>query len=83
VQRRVPPVLRRRGVVIGLQIVFVVAFTAVLGWFLRDTWRDALPLLRDADLGDIGIALGVMAGYYLLFVLGWQWILAGLGIRIG
>jgi uncharacterized membrane protein YbhN (UPF0104 family) len=83
VQRRVPAVLRRRGVVIGLQVAFLVAFTGVLAWFLRDTWRDALPLLRHADLADIGIALGVMAGYYLMFVLGWQWILAGLGIRVG
>jgi uncharacterized membrane protein YbhN (UPF0104 family) len=83
VQRRLPAVLRRRGVVVGLQIAFVVAFTAVLGWFLRDTWRDALPLLRHADLLDIGIALVVMAAYYLMFVVGWQWILAGLGIRIG
>jgi uncharacterized membrane protein YbhN (UPF0104 family) len=83
VQRRLPAVLRRRGVVIGLQIAFVVVFTAVLAWFLRDTWREALPLLRHADLADVGIALAVMAAYYLLFVVGWQWILAGLGIRIG
>ena len=75
--------LRRRRVVVALQIVFVVAFTAVLGWFLRDTWRDALPLLRNADLVDVGIALAVLAAYYLMFVLGWQWILAGVGIRIG
>jgi uncharacterized membrane protein YbhN (UPF0104 family) len=83
VQRRLRAVLRRRRVVVALQVGFVVAFTAVLGWFLRDTWREALPLLRDADLADVGIALAVLAAYYLLFVLGWQWILAGLGIRIG
>ena len=80
---RLPPVLRRRSVVIGLQIAFVVGFTAVLTWFLRDTWRESLPLLRDADPVDVGIALAVLAAYYLMFVLGWQWILAGLGIRIG
>ncbi len=68
---------------IALQIAFVVGFTAVLGWFLRDTWRESLPLLRNADLVDVGIALAILAGYYLMFVLGWQWILAGLGIRIG
>jgi uncharacterized membrane protein YbhN (UPF0104 family) len=29
------------------------------------------------------LALALLAAYYLLFVIGWQWILAGMGIRIG
>ncbi len=73
----------RKRVLIGLQVALVVVVLAVFAYVLRDAWRDALPLLREADLGDIAIALLVMAAYYLLFVLGWQWILRGLGIRIG
>jgi uncharacterized membrane protein YbhN (UPF0104 family) len=83
VQRRLRSLLARRGVVVGLQLGFVVAFTAILGYFLRDVWAEALPLLREADLLYVGISLVVLAAYYLLFVLGWQVILAGLGVRIG
>ena len=80
---RLRSLLADRRVVIGLQIGFVVVFTAVLGYFLRDAWRDALPLLEDADPADIAIAVAALAAYYLLFVVGWMIILAGLGIRIG
>jgi len=83
VQRRLRSLLARRRLVVGLQIGFVVVFTAVLGYFLRDVWADALPLLREADVVYVGLALLLLAAYYLLFVLGWQWILAGLGIGIG
>ncbi len=82
-QRRLRSLLARRRVVVGLQLGFVVVFTAVLGWFLRDVWADALPLLREADPLYVGLSLVVLTAYYLLFVLGWQWILAGLGIGIG
>ena len=82
-QRRLRSLLARRGVVVGLQLGFVVAFTVILGYFLRDVWAEALPLLREADLLYVGISLVVLAAYYLLFVLGWQVILAGLGVRIG
>ena len=82
-QRRLRSLLARRGVVVGLQLGFVVAFTAILGYFLRDVWADALPLLREADAVYVGLALLLLSSYYLLFVLGWQWILAGLGIGVG
>jgi glycosyltransferase 2 family protein len=83
VQRRLRSLLARRRLVVAFQIAFVVAFTAALAWFLRDVWADALPLLREADAVYVGSSLLVLAAYYLLFVLGWQWILAGLGIEIG
>jgi glycosyltransferase 2 family protein len=83
VQARIPPVLRRRRVVVGIQVAFVAIVLAFLAWALRGAWDDALPRLRDADPWALAAALGVLAGYYLLFVLGWQWILAALGIRIG
>ena len=54
VQRRMPKCPRRRGVVIGLQIAPIVAFTAVLGWFLRDTWRDAPRSSATQILGTSG-----------------------------
>jgi len=80
---RLRALLANRRLVVGLQVGFVVVFSVVLAYFLRDAWRDALPLLEDADLADIAIALGALAAYYLLFVIGWMVILAGLGIRVG
>ena len=71
----------RRKLVIALQIVFVTALLGFLAWAVRDTWSDALPRLRDADPLDLTIACVILAAYYLMFVLGWQWILRALGIH--
>jgi uncharacterized membrane protein YbhN (UPF0104 family) len=71
----------RRRLLVVLQVVFVGALLGVLGWAVRDTWSEALPRLRDADLLELGIACTILAVYYLMFVLGWQWILRALGIR--
>ena len=79
---RLPAFLRRRRVVVGLQLAFVAVVLGFLGWALRDVWRDALPRLADADPAFLGAALVVLAVYYCLFVVGWQWILAAFGIRV-
>lgn len=79
---RVPAFLRRRRVLVGLQLAFLVAVLGFLTYAFRDAWADALPLLRDADPLLLLAALGVLAAYYLLFVVGWQWILAAFGIRV-
>ncbi len=68
---------------VALQVAFVALVLAAFGYVLRDVWADALPRLRDANLVDVGVALAVLVAYYLLFVLGWQWILAGLGVPVG
>jgi uncharacterized membrane protein YbhN (UPF0104 family) len=75
--------LRQRRVLVALQLAFVALVLGGLGYVLRDVWADALPRLRDASPGDVGVALAALAAYYLLFVLGWQWILASLGVRVG
>lgn len=58
------------------------AFLAFLGYAFRDSWSEAAPLLRDADIVDLALACLLLAVYYLLFVLGWIWILRELGIRV-
>jgi uncharacterized membrane protein YbhN (UPF0104 family) len=80
-QEALARIAARRRLVVALQLVFVGALLAFLGWALRDTWADAGPRLRDADLVDLSIALGLLAAYYLMFVIGWQWILRALGIQ--
>jgi hypothetical protein len=79
---RVPAFLRRRRVLVGLQLAFLAVVLAFLGWALRDVWSDAIPRLADADPVTLAAALVVLAVYYCLFVVGWQWILAAFGIRI-
>jgi uncharacterized membrane protein YbhN (UPF0104 family) len=74
---------RRPRLVVALQLAAVAIFLGFLAYALRDGLSDALPRLRHADRGDVGIALALLTAYYLLFVVGWQWILAAMGIRIG
>ena len=71
----------RRHVVVALQLSFVAVLLGFLAWAFRDTWADAGPRLRDADLTQLGIAFLLLAAYYLMFVLGWQWILRAMQIR--
>jgi glycosyltransferase 2 family protein len=71
----------RRRLVVALQLVFVGVLLGFLAWAFRDTWADAAPRLRNADLVDLSIALVLLAAYYLLFVIGWLWILRALGIQ--
>ena len=71
----------RRRLMIGLQLGFVAALLGIFGWVLRDSWGDALPRLREADLAELAIAILLLAAYYLMFVIGWQWILRALGIK--
>jgi glycosyltransferase 2 family protein len=72
----------RRRLVIGLQLGFVAVLLGFFGWVLRDSWADALPRLREADLAQLTVAFLLLSAYYLMFVIGWQWILRTLGIEI-
>jgi uncharacterized membrane protein YbhN (UPF0104 family) len=74
--------MSRRRLWIAAQLTFVVALIAFLGFTLRDAWADAAPRLRNADLTDLAIAIVLLAVYYCLFVVGWQWILRALRVRV-
>jgi glycosyltransferase 2 family protein len=74
--------LRRRRVLIGLQLAAVAILLGFLTYGLRDAWADAAPRLRDANPLDLLIACVVLAVYYLLFVIGWRWILAAMEIHV-
>ncbi len=49
----------RRGLMIGLQAVFLVALALFFSLELRSTWRGALPLLRHASIPDLFAAAAV------------------------
>jgi uncharacterized membrane protein YbhN (UPF0104 family) len=71
-----------RALVVGQVIVLAVAFVAV-GWAIRGNLSDAGDRLRDASVTDFLIACALVAAYYLLFVVGWTWILGAWRVRIG
>lgn len=74
--------MTRRRAWIATQLLFVVALVVFLSIALRDTWADAGPRIRDADPGDLLIAIALLGAYYCLFVVGWQWILRALEVRV-
>lgn len=74
--------MNRRRAWIAAQLLFVVAVIVFLGFALRDTWADAGPRIRNADIGDLAIATALLGAYYCLFVVGWQWILRALDVRV-
>ena len=74
--------MTRRQLWIGTQLVFVAAVLGFLGYALRDAWADAAPRIREADAIDLAIAFVLLAAYYCLFVVGWQWILRVLRVRV-
>lgn len=80
--RQTEGVRSRRQVYVALQLVAVTALLGFLGYALRGALADALPRLRDADRVELALACLVLALYYLLFVVGWMWILAALTIRV-
>ena len=79
---RIPPFVRRKSFIVGVQVVFVAALLAGLGFGLRDVWADAAPRLRHANVVELALSLVLVAAYYLVFVLGWMRILAAYGIRL-
>jgi uncharacterized membrane protein YbhN (UPF0104 family) len=72
----------RRRVLIGLQLAFVAAVFGFLAYALRDTWPEAAENLRNASVVDLVVSTTLLAAYYLMFVVGWQWILRALDIRV-
>jgi uncharacterized membrane protein YbhN (UPF0104 family) len=67
---------------IALQLAAVALVLGFLGWAFRDTWRDARPRIADASPLHLGLAFLTIGVYYLLFVVGWQRILAAYGIVV-
>jgi len=74
--------MNRRRAWIAAQLLFIVAVVVFLSYALRDAWADAGPRIRDADVGDLLIATALLGAYYCLFVVGWQWILRALDVRV-
>jgi glycosyltransferase 2 family protein len=75
-------VASRRWAIVTIQLAALAIVLFFVGWAFRGTWDEAKPRLRDADFSDLGISTAFVAAYYLLFTVGWQWILAAWGLRV-
>src|SRR4029077_877285 len=81
--RAIPAFLRAHPFLAkGLQLALVLATLGFCAWAVRTEWSKAAPLLEHASPAYIGLALGSVALYYLVFVLGWIRILAAWEIDI-
>jgi glycosyltransferase 2 family protein len=74
--RRRPRLLRTLEVIVGVAVV------GLCVWSVRGEWSKAWPELRRARLGYVALALGTVAAYYLVFILGWIRILAAWGMNV-
>jgi uncharacterized membrane protein YbhN (UPF0104 family) len=80
--RRLATFLRRRRVAATLQVVAAVVLVGALALAVRGSWAGAADRIAGTDPLQLALALVSLAAYYLLFVLGWMWILRVWGIRL-
>src|SRR3954447_15121837 len=81
-RERLDWIMRRRWLLIGLQLVVALVVIGIMAYFVRGAWDDAGDRLLDANAFDLTLALLWLGAYYLLFVFGWIWILRAWGIRL-
>jgi uncharacterized membrane protein YbhN (UPF0104 family) len=67
---------------VAAQLVALAVFLGFLAYAIRGSFHDAADDLRNADPTYFTLACIAVAAYYLVFVLGWKWILADWGIEI-
>jgi glycosyltransferase 2 family protein len=71
----------RRLVGVG-QLLLLAVFFSIFGWGLRGTFHSAEHDLHHSNLALFALGCVALAAYYLVFVLGWKWILSEWGVRI-
>jgi uncharacterized membrane protein YbhN (UPF0104 family) len=73
---------RHRRPLAVAQIGLLALFIGLFGWALRGSLHAASDDLKNANLALFGAACAALGAYYLVFVLGWKWILAEWGIEL-
>ena len=67
---------RHRRLLGALQLTLLVIFFVALGWGLRHELHAAAHDLDNANLVYFALGCAALGAYYLVFVVGWMWILA-------
>ncbi|HEY4235900.1 MAG TPA: lysylphosphatidylglycerol synthase domain-containing protein [Gaiellaceae bacterium] len=73
---------RHRRMIGAVQLIVLVVFFASLAWALRGSVHGAWHDLENANPVLFGLGCAALAAYYLVFVLGWVWILGEWGVQI-
>jgi hypothetical protein len=73
----------RPQLVKGIQLVLLALTLGFCAWAVRDEWSKAKPLLENANAAYLTLAFAIVAGYYLVFILGWIRMLDAWGIPVG
>jgi uncharacterized membrane protein YbhN (UPF0104 family) len=71
-----------RRLIGAAQVVVLAVFFSSVGWALRGSFRSAGDDLGSANLVLFGVGCAAVGVYYLVFVVGWMWILREWGIRL-
>ena len=73
---------RHRRLLGAVQLIVLIVFFVSLGWAIRGSVRSAAHDLGSANLVLFALGCAALAAYYLVFVIGWTWILAEWGVRL-
>jgi glycosyltransferase 2 family protein len=73
---------RHRRLLGVLQVVILLIFFSALGFGLRGSFDSAAHDLGQSNLIVFVIGCAVVGVYYLVFVIGWMWILREWGVRL-
>jgi glycosyltransferase 2 family protein len=73
---------RHRRLLVAAQLTVLAVFFISLGWALRGSVHSAARDLDHANIVLFALGCAVLAAYYLVFVLGWVWILAEWNVRL-
>jgi uncharacterized membrane protein YbhN (UPF0104 family) len=73
---------RHRRLLGAVQLILLLVFFSLLGWGLRGSFHSAEHDLHHSNLVLFALGCVALAAYYLVFVLGWKWILAEWGIHV-
>jgi glycosyltransferase 2 family protein len=73
---------RHRRVLGAVQLIVLAVFFASLAWALRGSIHSAAHDLENANLVLFALGCAALAAYYLVFVLGWMWILSEWGVQL-
>src|SRR3954471_13181349 len=73
---------RHRRLLGAVQLIVLAVFFASLARALRGSIHSAAHDLENANLVLFALGCAALAAYYLVFVLGWMWILSEWGVQL-